>query len=291
MDYGGIHDMSFDKQAGSLLLPGIDVGIWTETIFRNLLAYEACYKSGSSELLEMSSDEDQKVVTRFILFMSHLVETEKDADALREEKIIQNNLGDSKEVARMWNDMNSSRWIPKCNQFDEITRELKGTLRILEEGRRDYSEREWVKDDEECAPDFAATNSIGQYTMNPTKEEASSKKIVSGIVEPNWGGPLKEGDSDIEPPIAPISPTWGLHQSSHKNDKVKKEENLHQTDESDRKLVMVIEEAKETNKEKLGSIVERYDTEIWDMVAKQLLPRLPCLLFLFEVFKAMLDAL
>ncbi|GLJ35034.1 hypothetical protein SUGI_0705070 [Cryptomeria japonica] len=126
MDYDGIHDISFDKQTGTLLLPEIDVGVWTETIFRNLLAYEACYKSGSNELLEMSSDEDQKVVTRFVLFMSHLVETEKDADALREEKIIQNNLADSKEVARMWNDMNSSRWIPKCNQFDEITRELKG---------------------------------------------------------------------------------------------------------------------------------------------------------------------
>ncbi|GLJ35056.1 hypothetical protein SUGI_0705490 [Cryptomeria japonica] len=128
MDHGGIHDISFDQQTGTLLLPEIDVGVWTETIFRNLLAYEACYKSGSSELLEMSSDEDQKVVTRFVLFMSQLVETEKDADVLREEKIIQNNLGDSKEVARMWNDMNSSRWIPKCNQFDEITRELNGYI-------------------------------------------------------------------------------------------------------------------------------------------------------------------
>ncbi|GLJ30702.1 hypothetical protein SUGI_0608450 [Cryptomeria japonica] len=76
----------------------------------------------------MSSDEDQKVLTRFVLFMSQLVETEKDADVLREEKIIQNNLGDSKEVARMWNDMNSSRWIPKCNQFDEITRDLNGYI-------------------------------------------------------------------------------------------------------------------------------------------------------------------
>ncbi|GLJ35033.1 hypothetical protein SUGI_0705050 [Cryptomeria japonica] len=128
MENSGIPDIHFDKQTGKLFLPQIDVGVWTEAIFRNLLAYEACYKTGSSELLETSSDEDQKLVTRFVLFMSQLVETEKDADVLREEKIIQNNLGDSKEVARMWNDMNSSRWIPKCNQFDEITRELNGYI-------------------------------------------------------------------------------------------------------------------------------------------------------------------
>ncbi|GLJ34993.1 hypothetical protein SUGI_0704200 [Cryptomeria japonica] len=128
MEHGGIHDISFQKETGKLLLPQIDVGVWTEAILRNLLAYEACYKSGSSEILETSSDEDQKLVTRFVLFMSQLVETEKDADVLREEKIIQNNLGDSKEVARMWNDMNSSRWIPKCNQFDDITRELNGYI-------------------------------------------------------------------------------------------------------------------------------------------------------------------
>lgn len=128
IEHAGIHDISFDKQTGKLFLPQIDVGVWTEAIFRNVLAYEACYKSGSSEILETSTDEDQKLVTRFVLFMSQLAETEKDADVLREEKIIQNNLGDSKEVARMWNDMNSSRWIPKCNQFDDITRELNGHI-------------------------------------------------------------------------------------------------------------------------------------------------------------------
>ncbi|KAH0781620.1 hypothetical protein KY290_001218 [Solanum tuberosum] len=63
-----------------------------ETILRNLIAYE-----------QQSSDVQYKYFTDFAAFMDHLIDSEKDVSLLRQKGIIENWMGEDKEVASLFN--------------------------------------------------------------------------------------------------------------------------------------------------------------------------------------------
>lgn len=82
-------ELSFHK--GKLSIPKIYVGDDTEKIFRNLLAYESCYKVHRVDILS------------YVHFMDFLVDTPQDVGILIKHKVIVESIGSSEKVAEMWN--------------------------------------------------------------------------------------------------------------------------------------------------------------------------------------------
>ncbi|PIM97303.1 hypothetical protein CDL12_30228 [Handroanthus impetiginosus] len=77
---------------GELTLPSLIVNDLTETFFRNLIAFEHCgYYS--------------KDITSYVIFMDNLINTHDDVDLLVKDEIIKNELGESKAVAELFNNL------------------------------------------------------------------------------------------------------------------------------------------------------------------------------------------
>uniref|UniRef100_A0A0V0GNA9 Putative ovule protein n=1 Tax=Solanum chacoense TaxID=4108 RepID=A0A0V0GNA9_SOLCH len=64
----------------------------TETVLRNLIAYE-----------QQSSDVDPKYFSDYTTFMNHLIDSDKDVNLLFQKGIIENWIGEDKEVATLFN--------------------------------------------------------------------------------------------------------------------------------------------------------------------------------------------
>ncbi|XP_049381096.1 uncharacterized protein LOC125845563 [Solanum stenotomum] len=97
----GLHDKLGDKTSlfdsikfenGLMTIPCFQVYDGTETILRNLIAYE-----------QQSSDVQYKYFTDFAAFMDHLIDSEKDVSLLRQKGIIENWMGEDKEMASLFN--------------------------------------------------------------------------------------------------------------------------------------------------------------------------------------------
>lgn len=88
---GSLNELSFDIDKGKLMIPSIHVGDDTEMIFRNLIAYESCYKL------------DRVDVLSYLHFMDYLIDTPEDVELLAEDKIITEHIGSNEVVAQMWN--------------------------------------------------------------------------------------------------------------------------------------------------------------------------------------------
>lgn len=87
-----LFSVSFSVSDGVLTIPQLTVNDWTETFFRNLIAFEQCghyYKS----------------ITSYIIFMDSLINTPKDVELLVKHKIIENLLGESQLVADLFNNL------------------------------------------------------------------------------------------------------------------------------------------------------------------------------------------
>ncbi|PIN22668.1 hypothetical protein CDL12_04613 [Handroanthus impetiginosus] len=81
-----------DFTKGELTLPSLMVNDSTETFFRNLIAFEQCgYYS--------------KHITSYVIFMDNLINTPNDVDLLVKHEIIKNELGESKAVADLFNNL------------------------------------------------------------------------------------------------------------------------------------------------------------------------------------------
>ncbi|KAK9282361.1 hypothetical protein L1049_005278 [Liquidambar formosana] len=80
---------------GSMKVPCFKVEDSTETLFRNLIAYE-----------QHSSDNNSKYFTDFVTFMDQLINSEKDVEILRRNRIIVNLLGDDKMVSDLFSSLN-----------------------------------------------------------------------------------------------------------------------------------------------------------------------------------------
>ncbi|XP_031282393.1 UPF0481 protein At3g47200-like [Pistacia vera] len=74
-----------------LKIPRLEVVDDTETVIRNVMAFEQCHYPLKTH------------VCNYISFMDFLIDTEKDVDLLIEEKIISNLMGDSATIVRMFN--------------------------------------------------------------------------------------------------------------------------------------------------------------------------------------------
>ncbi|XP_055802046.1 putative UPF0481 protein At3g02645 [Solanum dulcamara] len=85
-----LFDIKFEN--GSMTIPCLQVEDNTETILRNLIAYE-----------QQSSDEHSKYFSDYALFMDQLIDSDKDVNLLRQKGIIMNWLGEDKEVVSLFN--------------------------------------------------------------------------------------------------------------------------------------------------------------------------------------------
>ncbi|XP_059310317.1 putative UPF0481 protein At3g02645 [Lycium ferocissimum] len=89
-DSTSLFDINFD--AGLMKIPCFEVVTGTETMLRNLVAYE-----------QHSSDVYHKYFTDYVVLMDRLINSEKDVKLLRLKGIIRNRIGDDNEVAVIFN--------------------------------------------------------------------------------------------------------------------------------------------------------------------------------------------
>ncbi|GKV32618.1 hypothetical protein SLEP1_g41212 [Rubroshorea leprosula] len=99
-DEGRLFDIKFEK--GVMSIPTLRIDDHTESILRNLVAYEQCFKGASS-----------KCLTDYITFMDRLINTWKDVQLLSHNGVIDNWLGDHDVVANMFNKLRDSVVISK----------------------------------------------------------------------------------------------------------------------------------------------------------------------------------
>ncbi|ONH95922.1 hypothetical protein PRUPE_7G096200 [Prunus persica] len=82
-------DIQFNN--GSLIIPNFRVDDWTETLFRNLIAFEQCH------------DHQMKYISQFIFLMGGMINTSKDVDLLIEHGIISSMLGSNDDLSALFN--------------------------------------------------------------------------------------------------------------------------------------------------------------------------------------------
>ncbi|XP_021816905.1 UPF0481 protein At3g47200-like [Prunus avium] len=82
-------DIQFNN--GSLIIPNFRVDDWTETLFRNLIAFEQCH------------DHQVKYISQLMFLMGAMIKTSKDVDLLIEHGIIYNMLGSNDDLSALFN--------------------------------------------------------------------------------------------------------------------------------------------------------------------------------------------
>ncbi|KAG6426067.1 hypothetical protein SASPL_110281 [Salvia splendens] len=102
----GISGFSFDSKTLTLTIPVVKLDLNSEVVLRNLVAYEACVKSGPM------------VMARYTELMNGIVDTEADAAVLCRKGIIVNHLKSEREVADLWNGMSKSIRLTRVQSLD-----------------------------------------------------------------------------------------------------------------------------------------------------------------------------
>ncbi|KAL5574226.1 hypothetical protein UlMin_023823 [Ulmus minor] len=107
-----LRDITFTKNGGVLKIPQLMISDRTETIFRNLVAYE--------KYIENSDFTD------YLFFMDCLINSPKDVELLRHRGIIENMLGDDEYVSLMFNKICSYvvTEISTDSDFDELCQDI-----------------------------------------------------------------------------------------------------------------------------------------------------------------------
>ncbi|PKI73829.1 hypothetical protein CRG98_005813 [Punica granatum] len=109
---GDMKSIQFDKETATFFLPMIELGVNSEVIIRNLIAYEA--------MTNMSS----LMFARYIELMDGIIDTEYDVKLLVKNGIIVSNLKDG-EVAKLFNEMSKSIELPRDLEMDETIKRVK----------------------------------------------------------------------------------------------------------------------------------------------------------------------
>ncbi|KAI6695922.1 hypothetical protein NL676_023632 [Syzygium grande] len=107
-----IHETSFEEKTHTFLLPAIKLGVNSEVVIRNLVAYEAM---AISETL---------VFAHFMELMDSLIDTLDDVKLLKNEGIITSNLKDD-EVMHLFNGLSDSIKVNGDHKLDETIRKAK----------------------------------------------------------------------------------------------------------------------------------------------------------------------
>ncbi|XP_059644877.1 UPF0481 protein At3g47200-like [Cornus florida] len=132
----GIFDIRFEN--GRMKIPKFKVNDVTETFLRNIVAYE-----------QHSSLDDHKYFTDYISIMDFLIHTGNDANALRLCGIIENMLGDDKEVALMFNKLGDGVVIPPNFYYSNVCKNVnhhceKPWNEAMAKLRRNYFNNPWA---------------------------------------------------------------------------------------------------------------------------------------------------
>ncbi|XP_012465371.1 UPF0481 protein At3g47200 [Gossypium raimondii] len=90
-------DIMFTKDTKVLKIPTLQVSEWTESLFRNYMAYEQFFPRGKPTYF-----------VDYVVFMDNLISTGKDVQLLCESGVIDNWLGDDEAVALMFNKLQDS---------------------------------------------------------------------------------------------------------------------------------------------------------------------------------------
>ncbi|XAR70494.1 hypothetical protein NMG60_11027362 [Bertholletia excelsa] len=81
---------------GTLTIPHLEINEWTETFFRNIIAFEQCERMSL------------RYISDYVIFMDHLIDTANDVQVLKDHGIIgmiENGVNDNEEVATLFNNL------------------------------------------------------------------------------------------------------------------------------------------------------------------------------------------
>ncbi|TVU15196.1 hypothetical protein EJB05_38703, partial [Eragrostis curvula] len=109
---GDLSMIDFSSESVTLHLPVIGVDVNSEVVLRNLVAYEASVGTGALKL------------ARYVELMNGIIDTQEDAQLLRECGIILNHLKSDQEVAELWNGMTRSVRLTRVPALDKVIDDL-----------------------------------------------------------------------------------------------------------------------------------------------------------------------
>ncbi|XP_031103984.1 uncharacterized protein LOC116007451 [Ipomoea triloba] len=133
-----LFDIKFNH--GVLEIPSFALYDTTETLFRNLIAYEQ----------HLPPDVHPIYFTDYAVFMDDLINTEKNVNLLRLKNVFINKLGDDKEVTCLFNNLNKEVWSFHDDFYyrdvcKELNRHCKKPWNVLmAKLRRDYFHTPWA---------------------------------------------------------------------------------------------------------------------------------------------------
>ncbi|KAK3002716.1 hypothetical protein RJ639_018750 [Escallonia herrerae] len=138
-----LFDIQFSN--GELAIPQLTVNEYTETFFRNLIAFEQCER-----------DIVTKDITSYFILMDNLVDNEKDVELLIASGIIKNLLPDNEQVTKLLNnlrkeattDKNTFYFAKLIEELDDYSRDYwyqwkANWLQWKRMLRRDYFSNPW----------------------------------------------------------------------------------------------------------------------------------------------------
>ncbi|KAK1275964.1 putative UPF0481 protein [Acorus gramineus] len=107
-----ISSIAFDTKTTTFYLPMVSLDVNTETVMRNLVAYETSFASGPL------------VFTRYTELMNGIIDTEEDVRLLRRSGVLFNRLKSDGEVAKLWNGMAKSVRLTKVGFMDKVIEDV-----------------------------------------------------------------------------------------------------------------------------------------------------------------------
>ncbi|KAJ4886330.1 putative UPF0481 protein [Raphanus sativus] len=110
---GNVSTVSFDSNTGHFHLPVINLDINTDTVLRNLVAYEASNTSGGP-----------LVFTRYTELINGIIDSDEDVRLLREQGVLVSRLKSDEEAAEMWNGMSKSVRLTKVGFLDKTIEDV-----------------------------------------------------------------------------------------------------------------------------------------------------------------------
>ncbi|XP_031371654.1 UPF0481 protein At3g47200-like isoform X2 [Punica granatum] len=110
--HSSTHLLDIEFKDGVLSIPHMFMGDYTETIYRNLLAFEQCHYL------------DDSPFTAYFCFMDQLIDSPKDIDLLVECGIIENTLGDSLQAANIFNSLAQGLLMSGTSHYAHLREQL-----------------------------------------------------------------------------------------------------------------------------------------------------------------------
>ncbi|KAH7835628.1 hypothetical protein Vadar_028101 [Vaccinium darrowii] len=138
---GTLFDIKYQNGVlrGVLQIPPLKIEDWTESFFRNLIAYE-----------QYCPDKQLCYITDYLTFMNSLVDSPKDVALLSRRGIIDNWIGDDEVVSKMFNTIGDAI-TQRSNQFHYVdifskvnTRCEKRCSRWMAKLNRNYLNSPWA---------------------------------------------------------------------------------------------------------------------------------------------------